>query len=204
MTKYDLRRLAERVAGFPELDIDLVPSTDASGALEAVERAPGSPAHADAVVTIAGDVAAPNRKPITLSADRPITIQKFHGGSRTYTLADCDCVCTSVAAFEKFFLPYYLPLMTAEQFARFRTVMDDPAVLCVVHLPTSEPSIGDLAGSDAAYRVDFAPDSSTYVVASRDILSRVGPRFTVADGEFVVDDDALVALPTEALVGSRE
>ncbi|MCC7054852.1 MAG: hypothetical protein IT355_16390 [Gemmatimonadaceae bacterium] len=133
----DLRRLVETVAGSPDATVDVfedgttISATAARGGGASVlfSVAPSQPAGS-------------NTKPITIESSPPVVLLHPDGTPVPNVLKECDCAAWSIAAFEKFFVPYYTRLMTGAELEQYRRVMADRDVLCALHLPRSVGLIG--------------------------------------------------------------
>jgi hypothetical protein len=83
------------------------------------------------------------RETVVLSSDRPIKFLK----NPKLTLADGDAIFLSLAAVDKFVVPYYVRLKRLDEVMALREAFaSNPKAALMIHLPWSEPDIGIVSG----------------------------------------------------------
>jgi hypothetical protein len=145
----ELRELAEAADALRNKDASIVENTDRSkGAaryivmLASEAKAKGLKPIVD-LLTRDDEVPSKQRETVVLSSDRPIKFPK----NPKLTLADGDAIFLSLAAVDKFVVPYYVRLKRLPEVLAIREEFaSNPKAAVMIHLPSSHTSIGVIAG----------------------------------------------------------
>lgn len=82
---------------------------------------------------------------------KPVGTSGPHTNEKVYSIDDCDMMVLSLAALDKFVIPYYARILGAGEAAQLRQRFLDGDAAVLRHLPDTEPGTGTLANVVKAF-----------------------------------------------------